>query len=672
MTADDSYHPGTLVQVLQSPSRVTAHVTYRAPAGTKLNADTKYAVALKETSSGTWSCFLALDSTSDDTDGFTDWNVAPHPELLNDDFTLSQFMLPENINHRCQLAVFGRRVLSDAPYLTGLAVSSTSSGGYATGDTIRITATFSAALTGTLSLPLDIGGNTVTLAASGTSTTSFVFSHTVGADDRDDDGFTFGENVMTGLLDADLGHADLLQNNANRVNAASGNSDRGAGSKAEARLESTARESASGGPGPAAVSWAGLGVGGGAAAVRATARGHTVEFVYDRALDKSARPAPRDFVVEADGELRAILSARVEHDRVVLELAAALFPGERVEASYPAPGGHPVRTSDGAVVAPVYRIPASVGDVPGAPEDGRAPPSAAHRGTADARPERPPDFAVSAGAPAARPAAAAVGAVAGRHPELARVADAALATALAEALAAASADELAALGVLHADGRGVAVLAGLGRASGLRGIDLGGNAVSDLGPLAAIDGLRRLDLAGNAVEDLWPLAGLADLRRLDLSGNRISDLAPLADLSGLETLLLADNAISDLTPLAHLASLVRLDLSGNPVSDLSPLADLPLLRRLYLANARSSDVSPLGDLGALVWLDLSGSPLSDPLPLGRLAALRWLFADDAAALAWLAEPGRRPRLAVYAAPPRAPAVAGDGGEAGAAEPDAAP
>ena len=53
------------------------------------------------------------------------------------------------------------------------------------------------------------------------------------------------------------------------------------------------------------------------------------------------------------------------------------------------------------------------------------------------------------------------------------------------------------------------VLSGIGRATGLREIDLGGNAVSDLAPLEALDGLRRLDLAGNAVEDLWPLAGAA-------------------------------------------------------------------------------------------------------------------------------------------------------------------
>ena len=389
------------------------------------------------------------------------------------------------------------------------------------------------------------------------------------------------------------------------------------------------------------------------AAVSATARGRSVEILFDAPLDAAARPAPGDFAVEADGALRAIVSVSVGPDRVVLVLAAPVAAGERAEASYPAPGAHPVRTSDGAVVAPLYRIPVSVGDAPGgAPGAPAGFPGVhpSHAGAEQSHTEAALDAPLRPGVPTARAKAAALASVYGRRPELDRVPDGALAAALAEALAAASADELNALGALRADRRGVVVLSGLGRATGLREIDLGGNAVSDLAPLEALDGLRRLDLAGNAVEDLWPLAGLADLRRLDLSGNRISDLAPLAGLSGLEALLLADNSVSDLTPLAHLASLVRLDLSGNPVSELSPLADLPLLRRLDLGGVPSRDVSPLGDVGALVWLDVSGNPLPDPLPLGRLAALRWLFADDAAALAGLAEPGRRPRLVVHAAP----------------------
>ena len=80
---------------------------------------------------------------------------------------------------------------------------------------------------------------------------------------------------------------------------------------------------------------------GAAAAVSATARGRTVEVLFDAPLDATARPAPEDFAVEADGALRAIVSVRVGPDPVVLELATPLAAGERVEASYPAPGRIP-------------------------------------------------------------------------------------------------------------------------------------------------------------------------------------------------------------------------------------------------------------------------------------------------------------------------------------------
>ena len=296
----------------------------------------------------------------------------------------------------------------------------------------------------------------------------------------------------------------------------------------------------------------------GAAAVSVTARDRSVEILFDAPLDATARPAPGDFAVEADGALRAIISVRVGPDRVVLELAAPLAAGERVEASYPAPGAHPVRTSDGAVVAPLYRIPVTVGGAPGATAGlPRVRPS--HAGAAQPHTEAAPDGPLRPGVPAARAKAAALAFVYGRHPELDRVPDGALAAAFAEALAAASADELNALGALRADRRGIAVLSGIRRATGLREIDLGGNAVSDLAPLEALDGLRRLDLAGNAVEDLWPLADLTRLRRLDLANARSSDVSPLGDLS----------------------ALVWLDLSGSPLSDPLPLGRLAALRWLF-------------------------------------------------------------------------------------------
>ena len=393
--------------------------------------------------------------------------------------------------------------------------------------------------------------------------------------------------------------------------------------------------------------------------VSATARGTRVELRYDRPLDMNARPVAADFLVVADGEPRELAAVRVAGALVVLELAAPVAARARVAASYPAPGAHPVRDPEGRLAGPSYRAPVRVlapveveGTAPRGEETSPEPLSELPPATPLAAPGAPLSPALElADLAAFRPDAPWR-----RRADLAGVADPRLAAAFAEALGAAPDGAVADLGVLRADRRGIVTLDGIGRAAELSELDLSGNAVSDLAPLARLSELRRLHLAGNAAYSLGPLAGLSKLKRLDLAANRVADLGPLANLVNLETLLLADNAVSDLTPMVHLASLVRLDLSGNPVTDLAALADLRALRRLDLPGARVADVSPLGDVGSLVWLDLSGNALVDPSPIGRLVLLRWLFADDPAALAWLVEPGRRPRLEVH---PRTPAHALD-------------
>ena len=392
--------------------------------------------------------------------------------------------------------------------------------------------------------------------------------------------------------------------------------------------------------------------------VSATARGTRVELRYDRPLDANARPVDADFLVVADGEPRELSSVRVAGALVVLELAAPVAAGARVAASYPAPGAHPVRDPEGRLAGPSYRAPVRVlapveestgvdGTAPGV--EGMVPESLSAVPTAT--PLAAPGALLLPALELPDPAAFRPDAPWRRRGDLDGMADPRLAAAFAEALGASPDGAVADLDVLRADRRGVVALDGIGRAANLSELDLTGNAVADLAPLAVLAELRRLHLAGNAASDLGALAGLSKLKRLDLAGNRVADLGPLANLVNLETLLLADNAVSDLTPLVHLGSLVRLDLSGNPVTDLAALADLRALRRLDVAGARVADVSPLGDVGSLVWLDLSGNPLADPLPIGRLVLLRWLFADDPAALTWLVDPGRRPRLEVHARTP---------------------
>ncbi len=134
-----------------------------------------------------------------------------------------------------------------------------------------------------------------------------------------------------------------------------------------------------------------------------------------------------------------------------------------------------------------------------------------------------------------------------------------------------TADDMATLGALDADDRGISDLSGLEHAVNLRDLDLEDNEISDLSPLANLTALRSLDLEDNEISDLRPLANLTALRSLDLEGNEISDLGPLANLTGLRDLGLEDNEISDLSPLANLTALRDLDLEGNEISDLSPL-----------------------------------------------------------------------------------------------------
>ena len=187
--------------------------------------------------------------------------------------------------------------------------------------------------------------------------------------------------------------------------------------------------------------------------------------------------------------------------------------------------------------------------------------------------------------------------------------------------------EVALLRELNAARSGVADLAGLEIASGLKSLDLSGNRITDLTPLAALDGLTKLILSGNPdLEDLAPLAGLTLLGNLDLSSNRrIVDLAPLSGLALLETLRLDRTGASDLTPLAGLVRLRTLNLSWNrQIVDLSALSGLTMLRTLRLDRTGASDFSLLSTLTELRTLSLSGNGITDLSPLQTLAKLSFL------------------------------------------------
>ena len=78
---------------------------------------------------------------------------------------------------------------------------------------------FSNPITATLTMSIDIGDRNVPATTTGTSTDTFVFSYLVEAADEDADGITFGENVLHGWVDADLGHKGLPADTKNDVNS---------------------------------------------------------------------------------------------------------------------------------------------------------------------------------------------------------------------------------------------------------------------------------------------------------------------------------------------------------------------------------------------------------------------------------------------------------------------
>ena len=174
----------------------------------------------------------------------------------------------------------------------------------------------------------------------------------------------------------------------------------------------------------------------------------------------------------------------------------------------------------------------------------------------------------------------------------------------------------------------------LGKASGtaitaeematLMRLDADGMDIQDLEGLQFAVNLIELNLRGNPLSDLFPLSGLTTLKEVRLSGESLSDLSPLADLVNLEGVGFWKTSISDLSPLSGLTKLKWLEFKNSPVSDLSPLAGLINLKRLETYASKDLDLLPLKGLKSLVRLGVNSSGVSDVSPLGGLINLEWL------------------------------------------------
>ncbi len=256
-----------------------------------------------------------------------------------------------------------------------------------------------------------------------------------------------------------------------------------------------------------------------------------------------------------------------------------------------------------------------------------------------------------------------------------------LRTAIAEALgkspnAPITAEEMAGLGRLDVESRGIQDLTGLQFATNLDKLHLRDNKISDLSPIAGLINLRSINFMNNPVSDLSPLKGLKNLTAISGTRSQVSDLSPISgliqlksididfidspvpvihdtkQLSGLvnltflaldgaddltplarfpnlEALFVSDSNIHDLKPLAELTNLTLIHMGGSSVSDLSPLARLTKLWHLYLPGGEISDLTPLADLTELEEIYLHHNEnISDLSPLTKLTKLRELNLRD--------------------------------------------
>ena len=134
------------------------------------------------------------------------------------------------------------------------------------------------------------------------------------------------------------------------------------------------------------------------------------------------------------------------------------------------------------------------------------------------------------------------------------------------------------------------------------------------------------------------LGDLSNLIRLDLSGNNLTGPIPpeLGKMSSLEWLWLGQNRLTGELPpeLGDLRHLESFDLESNSVAGPIPreLGKLSRLARLDLGfNGLTGPIPPeLGNLAALEWLDLEKNPVSGRIPpeLGNLSKLNTLILSD--------------------------------------------
>ena len=204
--------------------------TYDFPAGARLDPNKTYHLALLPQSGAATSCLMTT-SNAEESSGAQDWTITYQALRTTAAGQSIHNAFPES---SCKFRLSGQAA-KDGPHITDLSYSTepTQTRTYDTGDTIKVAATFSEAVTVSTTdpptLPLNIGSETrsATYVSSESTTTKLVFSYAVVAGDQDNDGITIDQNTLTGgitrhnsTVAADLDHPSDSNNPDRLVNAA--------------------------------------------------------------------------------------------------------------------------------------------------------------------------------------------------------------------------------------------------------------------------------------------------------------------------------------------------------------------------------------------------------------------------------------------------------------------
>ena len=197
---------------------------FQAPSQAVLDGGGAYHLAMTTGGAGTVGC-LGTASTMVDSGSVPAWTPIYRTHYLDREdppFHTNSFV---DGGVLCTFRVIGHQ-FADAPHITSLEITSTpnTSPSYETGETIRITATLSEAVSFTGPAPilsLLIGANTreAVRVASLSTATQWVFEYVVQDDDRDDGGISIERHALRAYADADLSHNAISTDAGRRVNA---------------------------------------------------------------------------------------------------------------------------------------------------------------------------------------------------------------------------------------------------------------------------------------------------------------------------------------------------------------------------------------------------------------------------------------------------------------------